>query len=188
MCPGVFAQRESKLEVALGIGTDIIRSSLTFKNDRSLSASLCYNLTDRWGIVLYLGQQAYSFDRLSSDHETYLDGTKPQLSKTVTSGLLLGRYFIPTKLASVSPYVSFGMGCSKSVSSAEGYYIVNFVKDTVFVRTGSGQFFLGLLSLGIEVEPVSSLNLFAELQLALPSDRDLYPSAIAGRIGIAVTF
>jgi hypothetical protein len=184
-----FAQRESKFEAAMGIGTDIVPPAGVFKNQRNLSASICYNLTDQWGVALYLGQQVYRLDGLTSAHARFLDGRTPQVSRTATSLLVAGRYFIPSKSKGLNPYVSVGLGYAKSVSSPEGYYVVGFVPpDTVFEHVETGQFLLGLLSLGIQVRPLSFFDLFAELQAPFASNIGLSPGPIACRIGIGVVF
>ncbi len=189
MSASALAQQAAKIEVEVGIGTDIVRYSTLFKNDHNLSASICYNPTDEWGVALYLGQQVYRLDRPTSDHQGFVGGRTPQVNRTVTSLLVAGRYFIPTVSKVFNPYVSVGLGYAKSVSSPEGYYVVNYIPvDTVYYQVKSGHFLLGLLSLGIQVRPVSFFDLFAELQIPVASNLDLSPGPIACRIGFGVTF
>jgi hypothetical protein len=189
MSASVLARQEGKFEVALGTGADIARFGPLFKNNRSFSASIFYNLTDESGVVLYLGQQQYGLDRLSSDHQGFVGGKPPQAGKTVTSLLAGGRFFIQSKLKFLNPYVSVAFGYAKSVSSGEGYYVVSHMtNDTAFHRIPSGHFFLGHLAPGIQVRPVSFVDLYAELQIVMASDVDLSPGPIAGRIGIGVIF
>jgi hypothetical protein len=189
MSASAFAQREGKFEVAAGIGTDLVYSTIPFTNHHNLSASVCYNLSNEWGVALYFGQQVYSVERLNSEHESFLGGRTPDVNKTVTSLLVGGRYFIPTESKVADLYISFALGSAKSVTSAEGYHVVNGMSgDTVYYRVQSGQFFQGLLSLGTQVHPLSFLNLFAELQMRAGSEQENYLEAIACRAGIGVVF
>ena len=184
-----LAQREGEFEVAMGIGKDLVPPPGVFKSDRNLSASICYNLTNEWGVVFYVDQQDYRLDHLTSEHEHFLDYRTPTLVRTVTSLLIGGRYFVPNKSKVLNPYVSLALGYAKSVSSPDGYYVVSpIIQDTSFNRVQSGHFFLGLVSLGIQVRPVSFFDLFAELQTSVPSSVDLSPGPIACRIGIGVIF
>ncbi|MCX6133237.1 MAG: hypothetical protein NTU47_05410 [Ignavibacteriales bacterium] len=181
---GVYGQVAGKFEVAVGVGADIARFSPTYRNDHSFSASICYNLTNEWGVALYFGQQQYS-----PEGELQLDSKTPQFIKTSKSLLVEGRYLIPTKLMVLSPYVSVALGYVSSGSSQAGYYIVrNHPVDTVFHAAQTGGVFLGRLSPGIQIRPFSFLGLFAEMQVLIPSDVDLCPGRIAGRVGMGIIF
>lgn len=188
MGASVLAQQEGKFEVAMGIGTDIARTSTIFKNDHNLSTSICYKPTNEWGMALYFGQQVYSLDRLPSQHENFLGGRTPKVIRTVTSLLVGYRGFIPGESKIFSQYGSVALGFAKSVSSPEGYYYQHMSDDTLFNQIKSGYFPLGLLSLGIQVRPFSFFDLFLELQTSIPSNLDLSPGLIAGRIGVGVLF
>jgi len=184
MSADAYGQAEAKFELAMGVGTDIARFSSTYRNDHSFSASICYYLTTEWGVALYVGQQQYS-----PEGAVRLDSKTPQFGKTLNLLLVEGRYLIPTKLKVLNPYVSVALGYVRSGSSTGGYYTVRIQPaDTVFHGAQTGEFFLGQLSPGIEVRPFSFLGLFAEIQILFPSNVDLCPGRIAGRVGIGVIF
>jgi hypothetical protein len=187
MCSEVHAQNKDNLEVALGIGTDIVRRSQSFKNDQSFFAAMFYNFTAHWGLGLCVDRKEFSFNSLPSEHNTYLDGAKPQLTRTATSFVITGRYMLPSNLTKIKSYFSLGLGFSKSASSLPGFYFRNPI-DTVYYPIKSGQLILGLASFSIEFEPISPVSLFVGLQQSLPSDEDLYPVAMQANMGIAVHF
>jgi len=188
MSASALAQQEGKFEAAMGIGTDIVSPAGVFKNHRNLSASICYDLTNEWGVFLYLGQQDYRLDHLTSENEYFVGYGTPTLKKTVTSFLVGARNYISGKSGVISPYGSVALGFAQSSSSPEGYSFVALVQDTVYQRVRSGHFLLGLISLGIQVRPVSFLDLFAELQVSPTFDAGLSPGPLGGRVGIGVIF
>jgi hypothetical protein len=183
-----LAQQAAKFEVAIGAGTDIIYTSTLFKSDHNLSVSICYKPTDESGVALYVGQQVYSLDRLSSEHEVFLGGRTPQIKRTVSSLLVGYRGFIPSKSMVFSQYGTVALGFANSVSSAEGYYTTGVPSDTVFNRVPSGYFLLGFLSFGVQVRPISFIDLFAELQTSIPLNIDLSSGLLSYRVGVGVVF
>jgi len=189
MSASAFAQREPTIEVTMGIGKDLVPPPGVFKSNQNLSMSVCYKLTDEWDVAVFLGREEYKLYRLTSENQSFLDGQMPQVSRTVTSILAGGRYFIPSKSKILHPYFSIALGYGKSASSRGGYYVLDVMaRDTVFYQVQGGHFLLGLVSLGAQVRPLSFIVLFAELQASVASVWDLSPGPIAGRVGIGVRF
>jgi len=183
------AQESHELALQVGIGIDIVPSSMMFRNDHSRSATISYNIADDWGITFYLSQQDYSLDRLNSDHVSFVGGSKPDVGMTVTSFLVGPRWYIPSRWKAMHPYVSVLAGYAKSAPSAQEYYLVTSMNnDTSYQHISTGDFFLGLLSGGIEIRPLSFVNMFAELQVVIPSSIDLSPGFVGGRIGLGLAF
>jgi hypothetical protein len=185
----VLAQQQPKFEVTVGIGTDIVPSSGVFKNHLNLSASLDYSLTEKWALFVCLGQQDYRLDHLTSAHQHFLDYRTPSLAKTVTSILVGGRNYITNRSAVLVPFTSVALGYAQSTSSPEGYiYVQPMYKDTVYQRVRSGHLFFGHVSLGIQVHPMSFIDLSAELQVSIAPEYDILPSPLAGKVGLGILF
>jgi hypothetical protein len=188
MSAGALAQQTARFEVAIGAGRDIIYTSTLFKNEHNRSASIFFSPVGEWGVFLSFGQQVYTLDRLPSEHESFLSGRTPQIYRTVSSFLIGYRDFLPSQSRVFKQYGTVALGVAKSVPSAEGYYFTAISPDTSYNQLKSGHFLLGVLSLGIQVRPLTFIDLFAELQTSIPLNMDLFPGLIAYRVGVGVMF
>ena len=183
------AQQAPRFALQIGIGTDIVPRTAMFKNSGNRSVCISYNITGDWGLALYLSQQDYRLDRLNSDHVSFVGGRKPDVGMTVTSFLVGSRWYVPSKWKAIHPFLSALAGYAISAPSAQEYYLVTSGNtDTSYQRISTGDFFLGLLSGGIEVRPLSFVSTFADLQVLIPSSVDLSPGFVGGRVGVAITF
>ena len=181
-----FAQKAGKFELQVATGTVLFRFSDEFSTTRYLSTSAIYDLTDNSGIVLSYHHLAYTFDKQFHDNTWFDAGGTPAIQRSLNMVLIGYRKLGPNASGIISSYGSASFGLAHSVTSPSGYYYGSVGNDSSYKTLGAGYTIVGLMSLGVQITPCSFMHVFADIEIPVPSNLDLFPGGITLRGGVGI--